>query len=978
LSDEQREDLPRFAELDAEYEILRELGRGGTAVVYLAREREIGRQVAIKVVRATYVEDEEAAARLVREARTVAGLRHPNIVMLYGTRRLRDGSLALIMQYIHGRTLKDEIGRRGPLSFPEVERILTDVGTALAYAQHHRILHRDIKPENVYLDEETGRACLSDFGIARAWDDSALTLPGTAIGTPAYMSPEQVDGAALDARSDIYSLGLVAWEMLTGRAPWAGESLFRMIYKQKHEDLPGLAELRPDTPTRLRHVVERSLRKDPAERWANADEFVAALKRRDEGRASYPYGGEAVSISSDRSAEAVPAGIAASDESQTIRYRRDEVAAAGPSAGARAPAPGRGSMKWQPPASLARPQRSRRTGWRAVMLAAVVVAGLVGLRVYLMSGRISDPGTAAAQMAESRAGSPDHGRVEVPAPLEAPEGEPGAAAVAFAIYGNEQDGTTGDTLPTPLVLRVEDAAGQPVPGATVTFTVTTGRSVVAPDTALTDEHGLATVRWLPQASGLHVVEASVVGVDREAVEYRARVSPRPAARLAAASSAPAARSGGTSTIAVRAEDDRGNPVVGAEVRFAVRSGGGRIERSTAVTGRDGTAAVAWTLGSGSVQEATATLPNGQAEPVVFRAASEAVRLAVRAGVATGGTHTCAVDAAGAVLCWGGNDSGQLGDGSAGRRTAPARVTLTEPIARLSAGVAHTCGVTVSGTVFCWGANDAGQLGDGTSVGRAEPVPVGTDRTFTDIFAGATHTCGLDSAGRLYCWGQNTHGQLGDGSRASRTVPVRAGGGRTFTTATVGWNHTCAIAADGAAYCWGRNTYGELGDGRTADRASAAAVAGGHRFTAIAAGSAHTCALRSGGEIMCWGQNDYGQLGNGSASSSLVPVIAAAPEPFAQVTVGGVHTCGLTRAGAAYCWGRNSYGQLGDGTTQDRLQPGVVEGGHRFVSLQASGAHTCGTAAGIGGVSCWGFNIAGQLGDGTRVNRTRPVAAGRQG
>jgi eukaryotic-like serine/threonine-protein kinase len=110
--------LPRFAELEAEYEILRELGRGGTAVVYLAREREIGREVAIKVVRATYVEDDEAAARLVREARTVAGLRHPNIVMLHGTRRLADGSLALIMQYIHGRTLKQEIRERGAAPLP--------------------------------------------------------------------------------------------------------------------------------------------------------------------------------------------------------------------------------------------------------------------------------------------------------------------------------------------------------------------------------------------------------------------------------------------------------------------------------------------------------------------------------------------------------------------------------------------------------------------------------------------------------------------------------------------------------------------------------------------------------------------------------------------------------------------------------------------------------------------------------------------
>src|SRR5690606_7622060 len=122
------------------------------------------------------------------------------------------------------------------LPFDMVERILIDIGRALAYAQRHRIVHRDIKPENVYLDEETGIARLSDFGIARPWDaESGLTLPGMAIGTPAYMAPEQIDGGVLDGRSDLYSLGLVGYEMLTGTPPWAGESLFSMIYKQRNE-----------------------------------------------------------------------------------------------------------------------------------------------------------------------------------------------------------------------------------------------------------------------------------------------------------------------------------------------------------------------------------------------------------------------------------------------------------------------------------------------------------------------------------------------------------------------------------------------------------------------------------------------------------------------------------------------------------------------------------------------------------------------
>jgi alpha-tubulin suppressor-like RCC1 family protein/tRNA A-37 threonylcarbamoyl transferase component Bud32 len=996
---EHREDLPRFAELEAEYEVLRELGRGGTAVVYLAREREVGREVAIKVVRATYVEDDEAAARLVREARTVAGLRHPNIVMLHGTRRLADGSLALIMQYIHGRTLKQEIRERGALPFTEVERILADLGSALVHAQRHRILHRDIKPENIYLEEESGRACLSDFGIARAWDDCALTLPGTAIGTPAYMSPEQVDGAELDARSDIYSLGLVAYEMITGQAPWAGESLFRMIYKQKHEDLPAIADVRPDAPAGLRAVIERALRKDPDQRWADAEAFMAALGAVPEpGSASPPSSQVSSATRAPTSARSAPA-TPHPEENLTVRFRRGEAragsapaqSAAGAVAAARATAAGVAApataARVAAPATAARVAapvagRLERTDRRRnLIVAAALVAAMVSTPVVITIVRSADPGTASAQAA---GGGPSGGAGMPPAGA-VPWAEPGPAAaggsmpsLAYAIFGDMQDGVAGDSLATPLVLRVEDAAGQPVAGATVTFAVRSGRGAVHPETVATDEHGLASARWLPDDAGDHVVEATVAGVDREPVTFRARVAARPAVRLVSVPAPQRDAAGpGRTVVVVRAEDDRGEPVAGAEIRFTVRSGGGRIEPGRARTGRLGTAQVEWTLGEESSQEALAALADEEGEGLVLRTARAATRIAVRAGLRPGGMHTCSLDAEGTVWCWGGNDSGQLGDGSSGRRTSPARIPLPEPAARLSAGVSHTCVVTVSGNAWCWGANDDGQLGDGTRVGRAAPVAVTGGQSFSDIFAGASHSCALDSAGRLFCWGQNGHGQLGDGTRTSRTSPVRAGGGRTFTRVGLGWAHTCGVAGDGTAYCWGRNGSGELGDGRTADRAAAAAVAGGHRFTAVAAGNTHSCGLTGDGAVLCWGQNTNGQLGSGGGDS-LVPVPVAASEAFVQLTAGGVHTCALTQAGGAFCWGRNNYGQLGDGTNQDRPRPVAVAAASRFASLQASGAHTCGTAAGASGSgSCWGFNLAGQLGDGSRSNQARPVPAGRQ-
>jgi serine/threonine protein kinase len=270
-------DLPHVPELAERYEFVSRLGSGGTAVVYLAREREVDRFVAIKLIRSAFF-DEEAVERLAREARTAARLQHTNIVLLLGVTRLDGGGLALVLQYVPGPTLKARIQEVGPLPFARVRQVLRDMGRALNHAHRQRIVHRDIKPENIYLDRDTGLARLADFGIARSWDsDSSLTLPGTAVGTPTYMSPEQVDGRPLDGRSDLYSLGLVGWEMLTGRRPWEGESLYSVLFKQKSEHLPPLYRYRPDVPQDLRTAIERALAKEPDDRWPRARDFLAAL-----------------------------------------------------------------------------------------------------------------------------------------------------------------------------------------------------------------------------------------------------------------------------------------------------------------------------------------------------------------------------------------------------------------------------------------------------------------------------------------------------------------------------------------------------------------------------------------------------------------------------------------------------------------------------------------------------------------------------
>ncbi len=264
--------------LDAEYEILAELGRGGVSVVYLARDRVLGREVAIKVIREAHLEDDEAITRLEREARVLASLQHPNIVTLFAAKRLPAGSLALVMQHGNWRTLKSALREESPLSLAQVEGVLRDVGSALLYLHEHGMVHRDVKPENIFLERETGRALLSDFGIAKYHDgQTSVTLTGVVIGTPAYMSPEQIDGAELDGRSDLYALGMVGYEMVTGRRPWEGESLYSVIFKQKNERLPPLQSLRSDLPENFCAAIERAVEKRPEDRWADVEGFLARL-----------------------------------------------------------------------------------------------------------------------------------------------------------------------------------------------------------------------------------------------------------------------------------------------------------------------------------------------------------------------------------------------------------------------------------------------------------------------------------------------------------------------------------------------------------------------------------------------------------------------------------------------------------------------------------------------------------------------------
>jgi serine/threonine protein kinase len=266
--------------LSANYELESEVGRGGMGVVYCARDKRLKREIAIKILPPELSFRADIRQRFLREAETAAQLNHPNIVPIY-TVEERDNLVYFVMAYIKGDNLGQRLQQHGPIPPVEVRRILREVGDALAYAHHRNVIHRDIKPDNIIIDEETGRAMVTDFGIARALTDSGdsrLTATGMAIGTPAYMSPEQSAGdRAIDGRSDLYSLGVVGYQMLCGQPPFVASNTPSMLVKHLSERPVPVDERWPDLPQDLARAVMICLEKDPNDRFPSAAAFSAAL-----------------------------------------------------------------------------------------------------------------------------------------------------------------------------------------------------------------------------------------------------------------------------------------------------------------------------------------------------------------------------------------------------------------------------------------------------------------------------------------------------------------------------------------------------------------------------------------------------------------------------------------------------------------------------------------------------------------------------
>ncbi|HVM56019.1 MAG TPA: Stk1 family PASTA domain-containing Ser/Thr kinase [Gaiellaceae bacterium] len=261
---------------DGRYKIVRKLGAGGMANVYLAEDQELGRRVAIKILNDRHANDDQFVERFRREAKNAAALSHPNIVSIYD-RGEAEGTYYIAMEFLDGRSLKELIVTRGPAPVPVAVEYTRQILSALRFAHRHGIVHRDIKPHNVLVDGE-GRVKVTDFGIARA-GASQMTEAGSIVGTAQYLSPEQARGTNVDQRSDLYSLGVVLYELLTGAAPFGGDTPVEIAMKHLSQTPEPPSAKRPNLPHDLDLLVMRALAKDPEERYQSAEEMDADLER---------------------------------------------------------------------------------------------------------------------------------------------------------------------------------------------------------------------------------------------------------------------------------------------------------------------------------------------------------------------------------------------------------------------------------------------------------------------------------------------------------------------------------------------------------------------------------------------------------------------------------------------------------------------------------------------------------------------------
>ena len=599
---------------------------------------------------------------------------------------------------------------------------------------------------------------------------------------------------------------------------------------------------------------------------------------------------------------------------------------------------------------------------------------------------------------EARAVDPETGAAIVFANFTATAlAGPPAALEKYA--GDGQTGTVGQPVATPPAVLVQDQYGNPVGGATVTFSVSSGGGQATGTSSTSDAHGVAAVgSWMlgPRA-GEQSMLATVATLEPVAFSVNATAASATALSIVPPVPTSVKDLEPLPRLLVQLVDAYGNVVtqVGVQISASVTGGQATLGGTTsASTNADGIAefhalTLDGTPGENTLEFTASGLASARLLIELISAGFRAAR------IFSGAHHMCALTDDETLYCWGDNSFGQLGNGGTGNESIPVRATAVPmKVAELSIGANHACGRPATGGIWCWGDNRYGQLGNGTrTVAQLTPTQVISDLVVGGIAAGDRHTC---AGGRsatvpaIYCWGAHSHGQLGkaepelcpDLGVPCSPVPLVAWSSPSIQIGKLraGANHTCGITVSDL-YCWGANSFGQLGRGTT-ETAGVVGSGTGLKAPEHVLGRNFTCVANV--HALCWGENTYGQVGNGETEhvSRPVPVEGSFRFPvFGDAR--GDHICALglpdgsTINGRAYCWGWGAHGQIGTGHTNViNPLPQLVSDTLQFTQIATGLSHSCGrTTSGV--VYCWGTGAAiGQGSDDAQRLTPTPVLAPR--
>ncbi len=477
--------------LNQRYELQRRVGRGGMADVFLARDQLLDRPVALKVLFPEFAQDPAFVERFRREAQAAANLNHPNIVGVYDWGEAA-GTYYIVMEYIDGRSLADVLRNEGRVRPDRCADAAIAVALALASAHASGVIHRDIKPANILITHE-GQVKVADFGIARALNsahEQDLTQTGSVMGTASYFSPEQAQGLPLDARSDLYSLGVVMYEMLAGKPPFTGENPVAIAYKQVHEAPVPPSQIVSGVPAGLEGITLQLLAKNPADRYANCNDLIADLRRVRQGKP--PLGPAAIPITAETAAAAAAAGAGAAAVTQAV---------GGPAADPAAYQPTQAETAVRRTQTVPATEyeevddgpRRRFGGW--ILLG--VVLGALGVLWYLLaSGRLDNEGTSVS--------------IDMPSVIDLPSAEAIALLQGEGLEVSTTFEEREDVPPDRVFAQDPDPGTEVDKGDTVTIVVSQGSNAVA----LPNVIGLQQADAVAQMQGLNM-ETNVVQIDTQ-------------------------------------------------------------------------------------------------------------------------------------------------------------------------------------------------------------------------------------------------------------------------------------------------------------------------------------------------------------------------------------------------------------------------------------------------------------------------------